>query len=98
MIKTKREMIVDIWKTNPFAKAWKAKLSKNKTIEVEEDNDKCSHICTSNCRRVGCNCQCGNYHCSECGGEGFVEVIRWTDTDTSYPETIRCQSCNSGND
>lgn len=22
----------------------------------------CSHICTSNCRRVGCNCECGEFH------------------------------------
>lgn len=21
----------------------------------------CEHQCTSNCRREGCNCQCGNY-------------------------------------
>jgi hypothetical protein len=23
---------------------------------------KCEHKCTSNCRRVGCNCNCGEYH------------------------------------
>lgn len=23
---------------------------------------KCDHVCTSNCRREGCNCQCGEYH------------------------------------
>ncbi len=22
----------------------------------------CEHQCTSNCRRVGCNCNCGEYH------------------------------------
>mgnify|MGYP001585291739 CR=1 FL=1 len=22
----------------------------------------CDHQCSSNCRRVGCNCQCGEYH------------------------------------
>ena len=22
----------------------------------------CIHQCTSNCRRIGCNCQCGEYH------------------------------------
>lgn len=22
----------------------------------------CGHSCTSNCRRVGCNCDCGEYH------------------------------------
>lgn len=23
---------------------------------------KCQYICTSNCRREGCNCECGEYH------------------------------------
>lgn len=22
----------------------------------------CDHICTGNCRRVGCNCDCGEWH------------------------------------
>jgi len=22
----------------------------------------CEHICSGNCRRVGCNCECGEYH------------------------------------
>ncbi len=22
----------------------------------------CDHICTSNCRREGCNCECGEWH------------------------------------
>ena len=22
----------------------------------------CEHMCTSNCRREGCNCNCGEYH------------------------------------
>ena len=24
--------------------------------------DWCDHMCTSNCRREGCNCGCGEYH------------------------------------
>lgn len=27
-----------------------------------EDEVVCSHSCTSNCRRVGCNCECGEFH------------------------------------
>lgn len=23
---------------------------------------KCEHICSSNCRREGCNCECGEFH------------------------------------
>ena len=26
---------------------------------------KCEHVCTSNCRRVGCNCECGEFHGDE---------------------------------
>lgn len=22
----------------------------------------CSHMCSGNCRRVGCNCECGEFH------------------------------------
>ena len=22
----------------------------------------CKHVCSGNCRRVGCNCQCGEFH------------------------------------
>ena len=25
----------------------------------------CTHQCSSNCRRVGCNCECGEYHTTE---------------------------------
>lgn len=28
--------------------------------KVEED--KCYHQCSGNCRRVGCNCSCGEWH------------------------------------
>jgi len=64
MIKTKREMIRDIWKTNPFAIAWRNNLQKNKKVEIVEEEDEdteCDHECTSNCRRKGCNCNCGEY-------------------------------------
>jgi len=30
--------------------------------EVVEDIKDCEHMCTSNCRREGCNCKCGEYH------------------------------------
>jgi hypothetical protein len=28
-----------------------------KTIEVQ-----CDHVCSGECRRSGCNCQCGEFH------------------------------------
>lgn len=28
----------------------------------EKEVGYCEHQCTSNCRRVGCNCQCGEFH------------------------------------
>lgn len=24
----------------------------------------CTHLCSSDCRREGCNCECGEYHCA----------------------------------
>ncbi len=41
-------------------------------------NNTCEHQCTSNCRRVGCNCECGEYHedvCPDCGGTGEVTTM-----------------------
>lgn len=32
------------------------------TDEEKEIIDNCNHICTSNCRRNGCNCDCGEFH------------------------------------
>jgi hypothetical protein len=31
-------------------------------IEKEYSHPDCEHNCTSNCRREGCNCLCGEYH------------------------------------
>lgn len=35
-----------------------------------------------------------SYKCSECKDTGVIEVIRWVDTDTSYPELVNCPNCN----
>lgn len=29
---------------------------------IDDMYPKCFHSCTSNCRREGCNCKCGEYH------------------------------------
>ena len=26
------------------------------------ENGNCEHYCSGNCRRVGCNCECGEWH------------------------------------
>lgn len=90
MIKAKRETNSK-WKTNPFAKAWKEKLSRNKKIEVEEEIGECQHVCSGNCRRVGCNCDCGGeWHCLDCGGTGIIEKDVWTGTDDCHQEVMSC--------
>lgn len=33
-----------------------------KSKETEVEKVECHHICTSNCRRQGCNCKCGEWH------------------------------------
>lgn len=35
----------------------------------------CEHKCSGNCRRNGCNCKCGEYHCDTCNGTGIVEIL-----------------------
>jgi hypothetical protein len=41
----------------------------------------CDHACTSNCRREGCNCLCGEWHCDLCNGTGIVEIMGGSSTD-----------------
>ena len=31
-------------------------------LNGDEEVIPCDHQCTSNCRRVGCNCECGEFH------------------------------------
>jgi len=31
-------------------------------LEGFMNKDDCDHICSGNCRRVGCNCECGEWH------------------------------------
>lgn len=33
-----------------------------KTPQIEYTHPDCEHACTSNCRREGCNCECGEWH------------------------------------
>ena len=32
------------------------------TLTATENTIDCDHICMANCRRVGCNCECGEWH------------------------------------
>jgi len=31
-------------------------------MEKEVSAPNCRHICSGNCRRVGCSCECGEWH------------------------------------
>lgn len=99
-------MILDKFKTNPFVIKWKAKLDKikrEKQIDIEDDTDECNHECTSNCRRNGCNCKCGEFHitCQICQDTGEVDCM-----DSVYPGephmamvgTRKCECRLSDND
>lgn len=53
-------------------KVWE-KLTRNKKGQfVRLKGMSCEHLCSGNCRRVGCNCECGEFHCGEkeCRNEG----------------------------
>lgn len=59
---------------------------------LNSKTDECQHICSGNCRRVGCNCDCGGeWHCLDCKGTGICTRTEWTGTDTSYEVGVRCK-------
>lgn len=33
--------------------------------DMKKDELECHHVCTGNCRRIGCNCECGEWHHNE---------------------------------
>jgi hypothetical protein len=33
-----------------------------KEFDEDEEEIECDHMCSGNCRRVGCNCNCGEWH------------------------------------
>ncbi len=37
----------------------------------------CEHVCNSNCRREGCNCECGEYHTTEKELEFVGTASQW---------------------
>ena len=65
----------------------------NPMIETETKVE-CDHICTSNCRRVGCNCECGEWHedtCQTCRGTGEVATM-----ERVYPNEPHMADVGSG--
>lgn len=67
---------------------------------VDKNCPECEHICSSNCRRVGCNCECGEWHeksgtdkkCPDCGGTG---VKTWGQFDDIHEEPCHCVDVSS---
>ena len=48
--------------------------NKNLTEGTKYTHPLCDHQCTSNCRREGCNCLCGEYH-GQLDLEEYKEII-----------------------
>lgn len=48
---------------------------KNLTEGTKYTHPDCSHNCTSNCRRNGCNCLCGEYH-GQLDLDEYNEIIK----------------------
>lgn len=47
----------------------------------------CEHICLGNCRREGCNCECGEFHCDplgKCRYEGDEECPNHPKKDREF--------------
>lgn len=58
---------------------------------LDEKTEECHHVCTSNCRRNGCNCACGGeWHCEYCKGTGIVTKVEWTGDDDSHEIEMSC--------
>jgi hypothetical protein len=52
----------------------KPMTTKNLTQGTKYTHPNCNHQCTSNCRRNGCNCFCGEYH-GQLTEEEYKEVV-----------------------
>ena len=48
----------------------------------------CEHICSGNCRRVGCNCDCGEWHVDieELEAKALAQEPNDTDDNSDYKE------------
>ncbi len=66
-------------------KLYEEKFMSGKKLPEEEpekvEPDICGHQCLSNCRRVGCNCLCGEWHCDKCNGSGVIEIMGGSESD-----------------
>lgn len=68
----------------------------------------CTHQCSGNCRREGCNCLCGEYHCDpkepcvndgeECPNHPQEQGIILTEEQIKNGVTIHGQGGGGGND
>jgi hypothetical protein len=59
-----------------------------------ENSNECTHVCTSNCRRTGCDnngCTCGGeWHCEFCKGTGIIEILGGEDWDVIDVKKCSC--------
>ena len=71
-----------------------------------ETNTLCGHQCSGNCRRVGCECSCGEFHspsgkkivfieCEGCGGSFSENLIHHYENPFTHWEADLCDPCAS---
>ena len=46
------------------------------TSGLKINMENCEHICSGNCRRVGCNCLCGEWHEEKIKNEKAVSLMK----------------------
>lgn len=57
-----------IYGVNPYAptekklKVFHGYGSQENEVQIDRGEGFCYHQCSGNCRRVGCNCECGEFH------------------------------------
>lgn len=97
-------MITDIFKTNPFAVAWRRKLKAKRPAKKEwqcacgslaklpywgHETEEGNILCLE-CKRL--YSPDGKELCDKCLGMGFITKTEWAGTDDSYEVEVRC-SC-----
>ena len=68
--------------TSPFLENL-VKWERGHTKGTKYTHPNCNHQCTSNCRREGCNCLCGEYH-GQLDLEEYKEIV--SDLNAELPE------------
>jgi hypothetical protein len=61
--------------------AYKLPVKSDETVYNIAINSQCDHVCSGDCRRTGCNCNCGEFHVSSTVDEMTEEELQNFESD-----------------